>query len=411
MKLLSALQKLFSLQLFFFAVSLLSSSAHAVRLEQPYTVDVPVANQGMAERQAAESAGLLRVLERLSGQSLDKNAVVKRATANAEKYLQRFSYVQDKPVQDKPVQDKPPAPAVSPPDATAVPPAPAAQPPVWRIRLVFVPDSVNRLLEESGVALWPLDRPQVMLLMVNEQASLLPLPTADGSDAIAPLQAMGLARGIPLLVPDPAAQDVTVAAAVQGMDVASLQGQMTSMKTDALLLGNVRGSDEKGWSGQWLLQSQVLTPVPAPAPTVAADQPAPGKPAPSEQRFQSKGATMSALLDDALRQAAGVLSGGYRISSSTDSGPAKLRLQVDGVKSYAAFTRLRQYLEKLEAVQKIESTQITGTSVIVDLDVKGRDSFRNLVSLFKSLQWQEEIAPVQGGDPSQRVVWRYQWQD
>jgi hypothetical protein len=49
--------------------------------------------------------------------------------------------------------------------------------------------------------------------------------------------------------------------------------------------------------------------------------------------------------------------------------------------------------------------------VIVDLDVKGRDSFRNLVSLFKSLQWQEEIAPVQGGDPSQRVVWRYQWQD
>jgi hypothetical protein len=186
---------------------------------------------------------------------------------------------------------------------------------------------------------------------------------------------------------------------------------MTSMRTDALLLGNVRGSDEKGWSGQWLLQSQVLTPVPAPAPTVAADQPAPGKPAPSEQRFQSKGATMSALLDDALRQAAGVLSGGYRISSSTDSGPAKLRLQVDGVKSYAAFTRLRQYLEKLEAVQKIESTQITGTSVIVDLDVKGRDSFRNLVSLFKSLQWQEEIAPVPGGDPSQRVVWRYQWQD
>ena len=397
MKLLPSLQKLFFLMPFFFAASLVSTAVHAVRLEQPYTVDVPVANQGQTERQAAESAGLMRVLERLSGQNLDKNAVVKRATANAEKYLQRFSYVQDKPL----------ASVVSPPGAAAMPPVTAPQPPAWRIRLVFVPESINRLLEESGIALWPLERPQVMLLMVNEQASLLPLPPADGSDAIAPLQAVGLSRGIPLLLPDPAAQDVTVAAAVQGMDAASLQPQRVAMKADALLLGNVRGSDEKGWSAQWLLQSQET----APAPTVAAGQTAPEKPALGEQRFQSKGATLPALLDDALRQAASVLSGGYRISASTDSGPARLRLQVDGVQCYAAFTRLRQYLEKLDAVQKIESTQITGTSVIVDLDVKGRDSFRNLVSLFKSLQWQEEIAPVPGGDPAQRVVWRYQWQD
>jgi len=43
----------------------------------------------------------------------------------------------------------------------------------------------------------------------------------------------------------------------------------------------------------------------------------------------------------------------------------------------------------------------------VDLDVKGRESFRNLFALFKSVQWREEVtAPTQNGDAA---VWRYQW--
>src|SRR5690606_31957774 len=135
---------------------------------------------------------------------------------------------------------------------------------------------------------------------------------------------------------------------------------------NALLLGNISGSDEKGWAGQWALR--------------AGEQ---------EQRFAEKTATLSALVDAALRHAAEELSTGYRNSIVADTGSARLRLQVDNVRTYAAFMQLRQYLEQLDAVERISSMQINGATVMVDIDVKGRESFRNLFSLFQSVQWQE----------------------
>ena len=341
---------------------LLVGVAHAARLAEPYVVEVPVANQGQQERLQAEGAGLLLLLERLSGQSLDQHPAVVAATKRAEQYLSQFSYVQDKPVTGSNV--------------------PAA----WRLRLVFLPAAVESLMSQAGIASWPLDRPRVLLLVANENAALL--PAADGTDVTAPLVAIGNQRGIPLLVPDPAGQDLTVAAAVQGLDAASLQPRVQAAKADALMLGSVRGNDEKGWAGQWVV--------------AASGQ---------EQRFQAKGSSFAVLIDNALRQAAAVLSAGYRNSATADSGPATLRLQVDGVRSYTAFSRLSRYVEQLEAVRRVVSTQINGTTVIMDLDVKGKESFRSLANLSRSLQWQEEILPPPGSDPAIRPVWRYQWVD
>jgi hypothetical protein len=193
-------------------------------------------------------------------------------------------------------------------------------------------------------------------------------------------------RGVPLLVPDPAEQDITVAADVQSLNAASLLSQASQQQADALLLGNVRGSDTAGWSGQWVLYFQK-----------------------QEQPFQQKAATLQALVDAAVRQTAVYLSGNYLNSTVVDAGPASLRLQVDGVNNYAAYMQLREYLEKLEAVQRVGNTQINGTTVLVDVDVKGRESFRHLTSLFKSLQWKEEVQPPAGSDPSVRPVWHYNW--
>ncbi len=344
-------------------------SAQAARLEDPYTVEVPVVSQSAADRPAAERAGLLLVLERLSGQPVESDPHIKSALAKAENYLLQFAYTQDAlSTKDALVKDKP----------------------VWQMKLTFSPEPVNQLLEQAGVALWPLDRPQVMLLMVNEQAALLPLPAADSSDAngidgVTPLVKIGQARGVPLLLPDPAEQDITVAANVQGLDAVALMPQAAQQKADALLLGNISGNDKTGWSGQWLLHFQN-----------------------QDQTFQQKAATFPELVDLALRQTAAYLSGSYLNSTTADTGPAQLRLQIDGVKTYPAYMQIREYLEKLEAVQRVGNMQINGTTVIMDVDVKGRESFRNLTGLFKSLQWKEEIVPT-GGDSSVRPVWRYEW--
>ena len=337
-------------------------AADAARLEQAYSVDVPVASQSTADRQGAERAGLLVLLERLSGRRVDDNPAALAAAAKADRYLQQFSYLQ-------------------------VASAPGS-PPAWHLRLIFAPEAVNPLLDQAGLGLWPLDRPQMLVLIANEQGSLLPLPAPDGSVATGTIVRMGQARGLPLLVPDPATQDLTVAAAVQTLDATALLPQATALKADGLLLGSVSGSDEKGWRSQWVLH--------------AGGQ---------EQRFQQQAASFDAMVDAALRDSAAQLAAGYRNSAVADTGPAQLRLQVDGVRNYTAYTRLRQYLETLEAVDRVENTQINGTSVIVDLSVKGRESFRNLAALFRPLQWREEIAPPPGSDPSLRTVWRYEWSE
>lgn len=338
------------------------SSAHALRLEEPYNAEIPVATQSAAERPAAERAGLLLVLERLSGQRLDSDPHIKLALSKAENYLQQFAYLQAKPL------------------------SPDAQP-EWKIKLVFSPAAVNQLLSDASVTMWPLDRPQVMLLMVNEQTALLPLPGRAGEDVVAPLIRMGQARGVPLLLlGDASAQDITMVAAVQSLDAASVMQQTTHLKPDALLLGNVAGNDTAGWRGQWLLRYQ-------------------GK----DQSFEKKSATYNALIDDVLREAAQYLSSAYRDSTTADTGAAQLQLQVEGIKSYADFTALREFIEKLEAVQRVGNMHLNGSSVTVDVDVKGRESFRNLMNLSKSLRWQDEVLPPAGSDPSLRPLWRYQW--
>lgn len=335
---------------------LLSSAAHAARLVKPYVVEVPVASQGVADRKAAESAGLLLLLEKLSGHQVDDNRTASKAAEQPERYLSQFSYVQDG----------------------------------HALRLEFSPAMVDPLLSDAGLVLWPLDRPSVLLLMATPDGQFLPASSPAGSNAAtAALVKMGSERGLPLLVPDPASVPTNVPAApVIGLDAAGLAPSVSQYGADALLLGSVSGSDETGWASRWVLR--------------AGEQ---------EQRFEQKGQTLAAALDGALRQAAAALSGNYRSSVTADSGPTQLRLEVDGIRSFASYTRLCGFLEKLAAVQHISFTRINGTTVVADVDVSGRESFRTLVALLKPLQWREEVVPPPGSEPTARTVWRYQWQD
>lgn len=337
------------------------SAAQAVRLEQPYAVEVPVASQSAADRVTAERAGLLQVLEKLSGQRLDGHAQITAAQNKAENFVAQFSYLQDKSSDGKVLG--------------------------WRLRLVFEQAALEKLLRDAGVALWPLDRPQVLLLAVDAQNRLLSV--SDDEAAAAMMRNTGLARGVPVLLLDAAVVDITTTASVQSLDAAALLPLAAQRGANALVLGNVGGSDEKGWAGEWVVR--------------VGEQ---------EQRFAEKAASLDMLMSAAMRRAAEWLSSNYRNSVTADTGPAHLRLQVDNVRSYAAFMQLRQYLEQLDAVERISGMQINGGTVMVELDVKGRESFRNLFALFKSVQWKEEVtSPVQPNETAAVPVWHYLWVD
>lgn len=337
--------------------------AYGARLENPYIAEIPVASQSAADRTAAEREGLLLVLERLSGQRLDGNAQINGVLHRPESALAQFAYVQE-------------------PSTAEV----KNSAPMWRLQMVFAQAVVEKMLQEAGIPLWPLERPQVLLLMMDAQNHWLPSREHFDNDKVV-LQRLGNNRGVPLLLQDNADADITVVAAAQSLDAAALMPQAEQQGANALLLGSVRGGDDKGWSGQWKLHFKN-----------------------QEQALQTHAATLPLLVDAALRSSAEFLSASYRSSVAADTGgSAQLRLQIDNVRTYSAFMALRQYLEKLDAVQRIIATQINGSVVVVDVEVKGRESFRSLLELSQSLQWQEEITPPVGDGVTTKPVWHYRW--
>jgi hypothetical protein len=101
-----------------------------------------------------------------------------------------------------------------------------------------------------------------------------------------------------------------------------------------------------------------------------------------------------------------------------------VRLQVDSVTSYGSYTQLREYLEKLDAVKRVSIVQIDGTTVMVDVEVTGKESFRSLLALFRPLVAQDVSAsgvtpntsaiaqlPATVAAPTAELpaVWRYHW--
>jgi hypothetical protein len=137
-------------------------------------------------------------------------------------------------------------------------------------------------------------------------------------------------------------------------------------------------------------------------------------------RFTPSAPDLAGLLDTVMLEAAKYLSGSYRSSSSSDSGPASLRLQVDNIQHYAAYTQLQDYLGHLDVVQRSILVTVHGSSVVMDVEVTGRESFRSLMALFKPVRWVEEKrppvpSPVPPGTtavtptPAAKPVWVYQW--
>lgn len=346
-----------------FAILLLLAALPAVtwaaRLDRPYHVEVPVASQSAQDRAAGSLAGLQQLLQRLTGQPVVGNARVEAAAARMETYLLQFGY------------------------------QPAETPGTFLLVLEFSPPAVQQLVREAGLVFWPLERPAVLCLVTAGQGELL-LPELD----ISRLARLGRERGVPLRFAPPGQPDLDWSA-VQRLDAASLSPLATREGADALLLGQLAGSNEQGWTSQWLLQANG-----------------------QDYLFSPAAPSATGVVDLALQEAARYLSGGYRSSVSTDTGPATLRVQVDNVRHYAAFAQLRDYLENLDGVTRATLVGIQGTAVVYDVEVRGRESFRSLMELFRAVRWVEErlpLAPPAGAEavspPANPVppVWVYQW--
>ena len=134
------------------AASLLLLSATATFAQvrsvlTPFVADVPVSSQALGKRGAAAELGLLDVLVRVSGsEDIRYNDDILTKTSDAIRYVEQFEYLE----LDEKLDD---------PRYTSI------------LRMHFSERLVKRLLSETGQKFWSLNRPPVLVWLVEDSLS------------------------------------------------------------------------------------------------------------------------------------------------------------------------------------------------------------------------------------------------
>ncbi|MCV6627355.1 MAG: DUF2066 domain-containing protein, partial [Cellvibrionaceae bacterium] len=130
-----------ALPFFILLVGLLGLSSHglAAKVDNLYRASFPVEKQDGAEREQLAAAGLARVLVKVSGRrNLPREGQLGEALQRANRYLQQFSY------------------------------SGAEQ--GFILHLDYAKGAVDNLLRKSALPIWPDNRPQILLWLVQDNS-------------------------------------------------------------------------------------------------------------------------------------------------------------------------------------------------------------------------------------------------
>lgn len=294
-----------------------SLSVSAAQVEGLYEVREPVASQEPSERAAAMSRALQSLAVRLTGQrKVAQDARLKPLLADPQQLVQQFVYEPGTPVM---------------------------------LSVVFDPVLSQRALQQAGFRLWNVERPNVLVWWLNEQAdggSLL----ASGQEAAVPLRSAAQSNGVPLSLPlgDLDEQLLVSAEALRASDTQALQDASARYGADALLAVVARAGEGGGWQADWQFRQG------------------------AERTSGSASAASQAALADAVLQAVGEhLAAGFGKGGAAQA----LTLEVAGndLARYAAVQRLLEpFSPRLEAV--------VGDKLVYRLDA-GSEQLRSQLKL------------------------------
>ena len=204
-------------------VTALAATAQAEEVQWLYQVEVPVASQGVADRQAAAGLALTEVLQRVSGQAvLPDSTRLRLAISQPDRYYDQFRYQRSK-VDGSPV-----------------------------LRVDFSAPAVNDLSKALELPLWWANRPRVMLWSLDQDGSVI---GAQDSDFALALQQRARQRGVPLVMPqadESGAFDVS-ANAIQRADLDGLAAYSSGYGAELIAAGKLSGA-QGNLAGRWVLQ-------------------------------------------------------------------------------------------------------------------------------------------------------------
>ena len=315
----------------------------ALVVEGLYSATVEVADQSNAQRQKGFSLALADVLIKTTGTNdITAHPGVSQVLAQASNYMVKYAYLpQLDPV--SPIERESLA-------GGQVEIAPA--PPGFPLSVQFAKATVDELMRTLDLPIWPANRPQVLVWVVEQTASGYRF--VDAVDLPQSLQSSFQYRGLPFQLPlyDLGDQLALNSLAAWSLNQQQLQDAAKRYGVDHWLVlrysqlsnGGVRGSWYlAGRKGDFAGESGLLNTLQAA----------------SSAEFLS--ASVDQVVDRFARQ----------MTYFADAEANLFRLVVENIGSFAAFTQLNSFLGGLEIVNSVKVRSIESDTLVLDLATEG----------------------------------------
>lgn len=330
-----------------FAVLVPSHPASAAaEVQNLYAARVEVVDKGEQVRRAAFGGALLEVVVKVSGsRGASANTVIVEAVNEPARFVQQFRYE-----------------SVEVPEAGA--PA-STENQALQLWVQFDARAVDDLVREAGLPLWGRVRPSLLVLVAIESAGARELLSSDDPRGWAAfIQGVAGERAVPVVLP---LMDLEDRAQLRVSDVwagfeDNVRRAAKRYQSEAVLLGRVYQLTPNYWEARWRL--------------LVED---------GRSEWLDEGEGLDSVLLAAVHESADRLAsrfGGFT-GTTTASG---VEVKVTGIRSLSDYARTLHYLGSLDAVSRVDVTEVAGGSVSFRVDARGgRETVRQVIALGRTL--------------------------
>ena len=351
--------------------------SEALQVSGLYSQQIPVTNDGEAERNRAFKEALAAVVVKVSGDPRWlENPAIERAIAQAQNYVEATSYISES-IQ-LPLEDN-----------TASADTDEEQFYTAEQRIIsvnFAAALIDELLEDADIPVWDGNRPSVLVWMVlQSSAGDREFLTADSNPEIVKvMQDFAAARGLPIIFPVLDFEDrrTLTENVVWNLDEAAISIASERYGADSILAGRLHFTASDELVGLWQFQFQEEADV-----------------------FDGFDSELQSYLYDPLNRITTRLAGYFAIlPESIDGG--SIRLRIDGIKNLNAYSSLLSYVENLGLVATVTTAEVDGERIELQLSLVG-----DTRQLYEQIALDRDLLPINNTveDSSLATLLHYRW--
>ena len=352
-------------------------SSVALQVRGLYSQQIPVTNDGEAERDRAFSEALAAVVVKVSGDPrwLESPAI-ERAIAQAQNYVEATTYISE--LIQLPLEDN-----------TASADTDEEQFYTAEQRIIsvnFAAALIDELLADAGIPVWDGNRPSVLVWMVlqNSAGDREFLTAGSNPEIVKVMQDFAAARGLPIIFPVLDFEDRRTLSEniVWNLDEAAISSASERYGADSILAGRLHFTASGELVGLWQFQFQDEADV-----------------------FDGFDSELKSYLYDPLNRITTQLAGYFAIIPELIGGET-IRLRVDGIKNLNAYSALLNYVENLSLVSTVTTAEVDGERIELQLSLVG-----DTRQLYEQIALDRDLLPINNTvqDSSLATLLHYRW--